>query len=162
MSSELVGVVSVLAGAPGVLIYTRSATSGIAEGEDFYANAYGDPDKAAALVSQGGIVGLVTGDPGDYEVRFLVGSPGQAQAGEREVEFPLLSDGKLGVCDLGCLFDWSYEVPADEFVVVPAGPYTALARERAPETLGPRSIDIFLTSETVLPEYSHKGMPTFL
>lgn len=143
----------------GIVFYSDGAVKDIPIGEDYLEKEFMDPQKVAAHVRKGDIVGVCTeGDSYEFEIRFRGGLPDDEIREKYPASLRLaieVSGGALNVIDLYWLMKWQNDCPAGQRVEIEPGFYQmTLCAEpplRAVEgLLGEEDLDIYIERPRVV------------
>lgn len=162
----------------GIVFYSDGAVKDIPIGEDFLKNEYWAPEKVAAHINRGDIVGLCTeGDAGEFVLRFRSGYPDDEIAEKYPAHLRLgieVMGNTINVIDLFWLDDWQNDCPPEQQIEVEPGfyqmtfcgepPMRAVENELTDEEYDeyidkPRIIYVFLSKVEALPKRDYKGVP---
>lgn len=149
---------------PGIVIYSPGAVV-CDEGDDYFTKEFNTPEKVAAHLQKGDIIGFNTGSSGDYRLKIREGYPSEELLKEYQVAIRLalkVDGGKVSVIDLLWLTEWSDEVPEEQAIGMPDGIYHVTVLTKKPESGiwgDNQEIYIFFKSVDAMPELKWTAVP---
>jgi hypothetical protein len=151
----------------GIIMYSDFAVAHIAEGENYFSSHYQYPDKVAAHVMEGSLVGFCTGSPGDYILKFQEGYPSEKEM--RKAEFGIclgieIRENKMYVRDVYDLMDWKNECPTYQSIKLNNGFYHITLIGNCPKSgiIGDhQTINFYLNKLDEMPKLRWYGVPTY-
>ena len=152
----------------GLILYSPYAVAEIRRGENFLRSRYRDGASVQPFIQAGSLVGFGTGSSGSYRLRFLLGSPDEAELDAADYTLRLgivVRGGEVCVRDLYDLLEWSPECPAGQRVEIQDGTYRLTLMSDLPESelLGDEQLISFIFERvTEFPELAKTGVPTLI
>lgn len=150
----------------GFLLYSPFAVEHIPPGRDYLRAHFSAAADVAASATSGKLVGVGTGSPGDFVLRFFDGYPDEEKLLESQFRLRLaleVRDDVFCVRDLYDLLEWDPACPALQQVAVDSGFYHVTLCSWMPNSgvLGDmQRIDVHMSSLPQLPTVRYDGVPT--
>jgi hypothetical protein len=150
----------------GIIFYSPSAATMIAEGEDYLTTHYTTEEQVQLHIQKGTLVGFGTCSPGRYILRFHHGYPRDDELHAARYKLRLgvnCTNNVVYFRDLFDLLDWYADCPQKQQLSLPSGIYhVTLVSDRPPSgILGDNQIiDIYFNRLPAFPPLAKEGIPT--
>ena len=149
---------------PGIVLYSQNSVI-CNEGDDYFSKEFNTPQKVAAHIKKGDIIGFNTGSAGNYNVKIGLDYPSMQLMAEYPVAIRLALDvkgGSVNIIDLFWLSEWSHDVPDEQKIDISDGVYHVTVLTKKPDSGiwgDDQDILIFFKNIEEMPELTWSGVP---